>query len=100
MTQRRLAGRGSAIDQRVEDALAAVERYAGAARCRQQMLCAHFTGHDDHAACGLCDACVDPEGVTVRPIVEPVAALGATEQQIIVETIRELGRSSGKGNLA
>jgi ATP-dependent DNA helicase RecQ len=98
MTQRRIAGRG--VDQRVEDALAAVERYAGAARCRQQILCAHFTGHDEHAACGLCDACVDPEGVTVRPLAEAAVVLGATEQQIILDAIRGLSRAIGKGNLA
>lgn len=98
MTQRRLAGR--AVDQRVEDALAAVERYAGIARCRQQILCAHFTGHDEHVACGLCDACVDPEGVTERPVAAPVAALGANEQQIIMDAIRGLSRAIGKGNLA
>ena len=100
MTQRRLAGRGAAVDERVEDALAAVERYAGAARCRQQILCAHFTGHDEHAACTLCDACVDPESVTVRPVAAPAVALGASEQQIIMEAIRGLSRPIGKGNLA
>ncbi|MEZ4364903.1 MAG: RecQ family ATP-dependent DNA helicase [Kofleriaceae bacterium] len=60
LTQRRLASGSGA---RVDEALAAIERYAREARCRQVMLCAHFTGHDDHVACGRCDACVDPDAV-------------------------------------
>jgi ATP-dependent DNA helicase RecQ len=42
----------------VEEALAAVEDYAFATRCRQQVLCAHFTGADAGAACGSCDVCL------------------------------------------
>jgi ATP-dependent DNA helicase RecQ len=63
MTQRKLqlGGRVSgAMVARTEAALAAIDAYAHAARCRQAMLCAHFTGTDDHAACGTCDACLDP----------------------------------------
>ncbi len=66
MTQRRLQlgpRTSAAMSARVEDALAAVERYARAQACRQVMLCAHFTGTDAHAACTRCDACVDPDGV-------------------------------------
>ena len=63
VTQRKLqlGGRTSgAMAARVETSLAAIERYARAAQCRQAMLCAHFTGTDFHAACGSCDACSDP----------------------------------------
>jgi ATP-dependent DNA helicase RecQ len=66
MTQRRLQGdRGSlAIRQRRDDALAAIERYASVARCRQRTLCSHFTGTDpdDDVAipgCRRCDVCTD-----------------------------------------
>src|SRR3954468_6623905 len=48
VTQRRLsegAGSGATSHRHVE-ALATLERYANAARCRQQILCAHFTGGD------------------------------------------------------
>src|SRR4051812_46328585 len=45
MTQRRLHDRAG--DGRHEAALAALERYAHAASCRQQILCAHFTDHDN-----------------------------------------------------
>ncbi|HEY4241193.1 MAG TPA: ATP-dependent DNA helicase RecQ [Kofleriaceae bacterium] len=56
VTQRRIGGDGF----RAEESLAEIARYASAWRCRQQILCAHFTGTDAHAACGRCDACVDP----------------------------------------
>ncbi len=55
MTQRRLQNdRGAG---RMEQALAAISSYAESARCRQQMLCEHFTGQDDHPECGCCDVC-------------------------------------------
>jgi ATP-dependent DNA helicase RecQ len=60
VTQRRLqAGDQASPAQRsrVNAALAAVERYASAARCRQQLLCQHFTGVAGQAPCGLCDVC-------------------------------------------
>ena len=65
VTQRLLqqGGRGGALAARTEAALEAIERYAYATRCRQALLCAHFTGTDDHAACGSCDACLDPGGL-------------------------------------
>ncbi len=78
MTQRKLQlGReagGGAKAARVEDALAAVERYARAARCRQVLLCAHFTGHDDHAPCERCDACADEAGVEAMLAEAPARA--------------------------
>jgi ATP-dependent DNA helicase RecQ len=55
VTQRRLQ---SDVDpRRVSRDLDDLERYATAAICRQRMLCAYFTGRDEQAACGLCDAC-------------------------------------------
>src|SRR5262249_20669535 len=70
MTQRRLQRGDSA---RSEAGLAAIERYAREARCRQQMLCGHFTGRDDHAACGSCDVCVDPGAIEAPPVTRPRA---------------------------
>jgi ATP-dependent DNA helicase RecQ len=108
VTQRRLSeGAGS---HRHEEALATLERYANAARCRQQIICAHFTGSDDARACGICDVCVDPAGArsqgrsTARASddapVEPAAVLGAADQQLIVDAVGALRRGVGKLNLA
>ena len=47
-------------------ALAALERYAVARTCRQQLLCAHF-GDPDVAACATCDACRDPDAIAALP---------------------------------
>ncbi|MBA2544274.1 MAG: ATP-dependent DNA helicase RecQ [Deltaproteobacteria bacterium] len=105
--QRRLhdhaTGAGSGRDgvsaaARHESGLAAVERYANQAVCRQQQLCAHFTGTEDHAACGCCDACLDPEGCSTVSD-EPVEALAADQLQTIIAAVGELPRPVGKGAL-
>ncbi|HUS30311.1 MAG TPA: ATP-dependent DNA helicase RecQ, partial [Kofleriaceae bacterium] len=101
MTQRRLGERGRAIDTRLEDALAAIERYSRARTCRQQMLCAHFTGHDDHAACNLCDASTNADELELEPVArEPAELLSSTDQQLIIEAVGALSRAIGKTNLA
>ena len=38
------------------------------------MLCAHFTGHDDHAPCERCDACADEAGVEAMLAEAPARA--------------------------
>jgi ATP-dependent DNA helicase RecQ len=100
MTQRRIAeggGRKLALDE----ALAGVARYATSWTCRQQMLCAHFTGHADHAACGTCDACREPERERLaKPVEVPARVLGSAEQQIILAALGAHGRAVGKGTLA
>lgn len=110
MTQRRLAelgGAGSA--QRRDEALASIERYAHASACRQELLCAHFTGAQSHVTCGSCDVCVDPGAVRERTIQvrevredRPVAvtALGAEARQLILDAVGSLRRPIGKLNLA
>ncbi|TMQ27769.1 MAG: RecQ family ATP-dependent DNA helicase [Deltaproteobacteria bacterium] len=104
VTQRRLSeGAGSgAASHRHEEALATLERYANATRCRQQILCAHFTGGDDPIACGICDICVDPSSARAvrRAPVEPAAVLAAEDQQLIVDAVGALRRGIGKLNLA
>jgi len=111
MMQRRIQAGSStsaAVERRSELALAAIERYATAARCRQQMLCAHFTGTEDHPTCGTCDACVDPEAVAGAaeddrarrgPPVE-AEALPEAAADVIVALVGRLTRPLGKGNLA
>ena len=104
MTQRRLSEASGS--HRHEEALATLERYAHAARCRQQVICAHFTGSDDPITCGICDVCVDPAGIRGSDrhagdaAVEPIAALAAADQQLILDAIGALGHGVGKLNLA
>jgi ATP-dependent DNA helicase RecQ len=111
LTQRRLHERERAsvrVEQRREDALAAVTAYAAAERCRQQILCAHFTGGaggagGDHAPCRRCDVCVDPELARARRAPGPdpeIEALPAAARQIIVDAVGALPRSVGRVNLA
>jgi ATP-dependent DNA helicase RecQ len=97
ITQRKLA-QGKASHGQAE-ALAALERYAHAQTCRQQILCAHFTGTEDHAACGQCDAC---HGITSAPSAPPAAVpgLGSAEQQIIADAVAAVSRRVGRTNLA
>ncbi len=104
MTQRKLqssTARSAAMELRTEEALAAMERYARVGRCRQVMMCAHFTGTDDHASCGQCDACLDPGGFgeEVAPRDE-VVALAGDARQTILDAVAGLRRPVGKGVLA
>jgi ATP-dependent DNA helicase RecQ len=94
--QRRIAGKGTAL---LEEALAGIARYATSWTCRQRMLCAHFTGTDDHPACERCDVCRGPAREP-RAIEAAASALGPAEQQVILEAITAHGRPVGKGALA
>jgi len=110
MTQRRL--HDGAAGAHHGDALVLLERYASATTCRQQLLCAHFTGSEGHAACGRCDACTDPEavrgaratrtrraeGAASEPAAPP--ALGAAVQDVILAAVAAAGRKIGRINLA
>ncbi|HET7499486.1 MAG TPA: RecQ family ATP-dependent DNA helicase [Kofleriaceae bacterium] len=119
VTQRRLH---DGADARHDAALAALERYAHATRCRQELLCAHFTGTPEHAACGRCDACVDPAGLrdarpgaargeagraggapfhgAGRDAEADAAPLGAAAQQVILDAVAAVPRRVGRVNLA
>jgi superfamily II DNA helicase RecQ len=130
MTQRRLAD--GAAGARHGDGLAELERYANAVTCRQQLLCTHFTGTGtgtgDHAVCGRCDACRDPDAVRGAPPMRrgrsrglpgadgahvndgedrhdgydghAAVALGAAEQQVILAAVAATARKVGRINLA
>jgi ATP-dependent DNA helicase RecQ len=110
MTQRRIAqgGAGAKRLALLEESLRAVAGYATAWTCRQQMLCAHFTGTDDHVTCGACDVCRDPAGndgvrrstrASAGHQTPAASALGDAEQQIIIAALTAHGRAVGKGNL-
>jgi ATP-dependent DNA helicase RecQ len=102
VTQRRL--HDGAHGDRHDAALLALERYANAATCRQQILCAHFTASDDHAVCARCDACRDPEAVLAARgaagAIAQVAALGGPVPQVILDAVAAVHRRVGRGNLA
>jgi ATP-dependent DNA helicase RecQ len=110
MTQRRLNdGASGRNEQRGEEALRAIERYATGSTCRQRVLCAHFTGTLDPVACERCDACVDPDRVRQAHHERdddgdeecvPVAVLASAEQQVILDAIGQLRRPVGKLNIA
>jgi ATP-dependent DNA helicase RecQ len=89
VTQRRLNN-----SDRSEHAIAAVEAYANKAMCRQQQLCAHFTGTAEHAACEICDAC---RGVCV--VEEPIVPLGGEHVSTILEALATHAKPVGKGTL-
>ncbi len=124
VTQRRIAA-GGKRGATVDDALAAVARFATTWSCRQQMLCEHFTGVPEPSPCTSCDVCLDPtrdrptrdrptrdRPARDRPardrrarggdsVAEPAAeVLGVEAQQLILAAIGAHGRAVGKGNLA
>jgi ATP-dependent DNA helicase RecQ len=98
VTQRRISQNGRR-QSFVEEALAAVARYADTWTCRQQQLCAHFTGDVDPTTCGTCDACRGPSAPArvIAPVARP---LDTTAQQLILAALTAHGRAVGKGTLA
>src|SRR5690606_9799834 len=102
VTQRRLGMTGAGNLERVDEALAAIDSYAAGQECRQVTLCAHFTGHGDHPACGSCDVCSDPDAALLQreeaaAPAEPVPELAL---EIIVAAVAHLRRPVGKMLLA
>ena len=100
MTQRRLQGSGGslAVRQRREDALAAIAGYANGARCRQQVLCNHFTGGDGQPSCLRCDVC-GGEAPEVEETA-PAVALGGDARERVLEALGHLRRPVGAVALA
>jgi len=107
-TQRRLAQSGPsslAMDQRREDALAEVERYATELSCRHDTLVSHFTGVAEGRDCGRCDVClgeatdvaVDAAGSRRAVVHEP---LPSEIEDTIVAAVDRLTRPVGRRNLA
>ena len=109
-TQRRLSERstnGAAQEQRREDALAKIERYATEERCRHQTLVSHFTGQDDEPECGHCDVCsgtvAEAEAESARSRSKSASAIEALSEEAkdkIVSAVDRLSRPVGRGKLA
>ncbi len=104
-TQRRLesASASELVKARRREALEAIESYANASTCRQQVLVRHFTGGEELVECGLCDRCLDP---TAEPIVEvekeapPIVELPESKRALIVSAVDRLRRPVGRTRLA
>ena len=107
-TQRRLSERSAtsgALDERRNDALAGIERYATELRCRHQALVCHFTGQDDEPECGRCDHCRGDatlmEASFVRDeSVSQIESLPDSARDLIVAAVDRLSRPVGRRNLA
>lgn len=108
-TQRRLSERNAssaAIDQRREDALGEIERYATDFACRHRSLVTHFTGSDDEPICGRCDVCRGDadDGVAAAYAIDSgsrtIEALPDASLDTIVRAVDRLNRPVGRRNLA
>lgn len=97
--QRRLAERSdggpTSGAERRSDALIALERYVVEQRCRQVVLCEHFTGVSEHARCRRCDVC-DPAPESSRhaspPAPERVCVDVEALRDVIVRAAARLRR--------
>lgn len=107
-TQRRLAERsttGAAQEQRRDDAIAEIERYATEERCRHQALVSHFTGQGDEPECGRCDVCLGEVAEAETSVGRGRAAVVIEElpsdaRDTIVSAVDRLSRPVGRRNLA
>jgi len=107
-TQRRLSERSatsSSVEQRREDALAAIERYATHSSCRHGALVSHFTGAEDEPECGRCDVCLGEEIPGDAELDQDEGAprlvsLPASEKERILSAVDRLSRPVGRRNLA
>jgi ATP-dependent DNA helicase RecQ len=105
VTQRRLAAMsdgGVVQRRRREEAIVGIERYAHETRCRQVVVCAYFTGTDEHPPCGCCDVCNSDEPLTEYvPAAEPsIVALSEEACDLVVNAVARLKKPVGKRNLA
>jgi ATP-dependent DNA helicase RecQ len=123
-TQRRLSeksGTSAAMDQRRDDSLAAIERYATETDCRHRVLVSHFTGSGEEPECGRCDVCLGEvsgdglgsglesdeagrwDGDDARAGARggpPLASLSDSEKGAIVAAVDRLRRPVGRRKLA
>lgn len=111
VTQRRLAQGGSGgpvsgglLEQRREDALAAVQDYATGAYCRHQRLVTHFTSNPDEPVCQRCDVCrgthADIGLYSDEENKAPIAELPEVALGVILAAVDRLTRPVGRVNLA
>jgi ATP-dependent DNA helicase RecQ len=101
MTQRRLKS-GQGMSGHHEASLAAMRAYAVASRCRQAILCGHFTGNVEGLRCGACDVCLDDHEIEIdsTPIKIERPALTGDARQVIVDAVTHLKKPVGRTNLA
>jgi len=108
MTQRRLGQSlpaSTTMDQRREDALAEIERYATSYACRHRALVSHFTQREDEPECTRCDVCIgtaveldaDDARDAEKP---PITELPEHATQTILAALDRLTRPVGRINLA
>lgn len=116
MTQRRLGQGGSSntvsgglLEQRREDALRKVQRYATEPECRHRALVMHFTGNNEEPICHRCDVCLSAVLGTVIDVglrsdedstKAPIAQLPEAALLIILAAVDRLTRPVGRVNLA
>ena len=107
--QRRLSERSAssaAIDQRREDALGEIERYATDFACRHQSLVSHFTGSEEEAICGRCDVCRGEADDALATAYAAESGPRAVEilpdetLDTIIRAVDRLSRPVGRRNLA
>lgn len=108
VTQRRLMGGGKTgsrkLEAHAETSLATMLAYASEARCRQQVLCAHFAGAgQSFTACGCCDVCTGtvveaaPEPIAEQEPAVPIAPGAASEIRArIIEFMAGISKPLGK----
>ncbi len=107
-TQRRLSERSAksgVLEQRRNDALAGIERYATDLVCRHRALVAHFTGERAGHECGRCDVCsgdaIPVETSFLRHESDsPVECLADDAKDTLVAAVNRLSRPVGRRNLA
>jgi ATP-dependent DNA helicase RecQ len=110
-TQRQIGrSRSHALNKRKGQALEAIEAYARAEDCRQQIICDYFTGQRLQKACGVCDVCTDSGGVLEAfeqfeersggRSKEQAEPLSKADKETILSAAAGLTRPVGKTNLA
>ena len=103
--QRRLV-RDAKDRSRSNEALAGLEAYAMATRCRQELLCLHFSPDADVVSCGCCDLCTSGDAVVAGLEEQRAAKLASIETlqdfelDIIVSAVGNLRKPVGKSALA
>ena len=103
--QRRLV-REAKDRNRSNEALAGIEAYAMSTRCRQELLCLHFSPDADVVPCGCCDLCTDGDAVAAGLEEQRAAKLASIESladfelDIIVSAVGNLRKPVGKASLA